>query len=256
MKLLKLKSLINRRALATLLVIGALGAAACGGDSPATAVPKSETPARQVRVVAAAQSVAARVVSASGTLAAEDQFVLGTKVVGRLGEITVDLGSRVKQRPSDRAHRPKRLSAARRTSGRRAAAIARPSRDSLPSGSSDKVDIEQTATGAPGGGGAQGSPPHPRPDGRTLGSQTNRARRARQRGIPTSGGGRALSGCHRRSPQSPGGVGAAPFRARDRAPTACRYRHRFAHRRRRQRTPGVRRPVPAGRRAGRDSGAH
>ena len=124
MKLLKLRSLINRRALATLFVIVALGAAACGGDSPATAVPKSETPSRQVRVVAAAQSVAARVVSASGTLAADDQFVLGTKVVGRLGEITVDLGSRVKKGQAHRAHRPKRLSPARRTSGRRAAAIA------------------------------------------------------------------------------------------------------------------------------------
>ena len=112
MKLLKFRSSINRHTLATLFVIVALGAAACGGDSPATAVPKSETPSRQVRVVAAAQSVAARVVSASGTLAAEDQFVLGTKVVGRLGEITVDLGSRVQKGQPSRAS-TKRLSPAR-----------------------------------------------------------------------------------------------------------------------------------------------
>ena len=35
--------------------------------------------------------------SATGTLAADEQVVLGTKVVGRLAEITVDLGSLVKQ---------------------------------------------------------------------------------------------------------------------------------------------------------------
>jgi RND family efflux transporter MFP subunit len=97
MKLFKLKSLRKPHALAAALIIGAVGAAASGCDRPATAVPKSETPSRQVRVVAAAQTQAARVVSASGTLAADDQFVLGTKVVGRLGEINVDLGSRVKK---------------------------------------------------------------------------------------------------------------------------------------------------------------
>jgi RND family efflux transporter MFP subunit len=40
---------------------------------------------------------AAGVVVASGTLAAEEQVVLGMKVAGRLAEITVDLGTRVKQ---------------------------------------------------------------------------------------------------------------------------------------------------------------
>ena len=144
MKLLKLRSSINRHTLATLFVIVALGAAACGGDSPATAVPKSETPSRQVRVVAAAQSVAARVVSASGTLAADDQFVLGTKVVGRLGEITVDLGSRVKKGQalaridqSDYRLRVEQADAALQQSRVRLGLPA--------SGSSDQVDIEQTS---------------------------------------------------------------------------------------------------------------
>ena len=121
-----------------------LGAAACGGDSPATAVPKSDTPSRQVRVVAAAQSVAARVVSASGTLAADDQFVLGTKVVGRLGEITVDLGSRVKKGQalaridqSDYRLRVEQADAALQQSRVRLGLPA--------SGSSDQVDIEQTS---------------------------------------------------------------------------------------------------------------
>ncbi|MGZ8499350.1 MAG: efflux RND transporter periplasmic adaptor subunit [Candidatus Binatia bacterium] len=144
MKLLELKWLTKRRALAPVFVIGALGAAACGGDQPATAVPKSETPSRQVRVVAAAQTEAARVVSASGTLAADDQFVLGTKVVGRLGEIAVDLGSRVKKGQaiaridqSDYRLRVEQADAALQQSRVRLGLPA--------SGNSDKVDIEQTS---------------------------------------------------------------------------------------------------------------
>ncbi len=144
MKLLKLRSSTNRRALAAVFVIGSLGAAACGGDSPATAVPKRDTPSRQVRVVAAAQSVAVRVVSASGTLAADDQFVLGTKVVGRLGEIPVDLGSRVKKGQaiaridqSDYRLRVEQADAALQQSRVRLGLPA--------SGNSDKVDIEQTS---------------------------------------------------------------------------------------------------------------
>ena len=144
MKLLKLKSLTKQQALAIALIIGALGAAACGGDTPATAVPKSKTPARQVRVVSATQTEAARVVSASGTLAADDQFVLGTKVVGRLGEITVDLGSRVKKGQaiaridqSDYRLRVEQADAALQQSRVRLGLPA--------SGNSDKVDIEQTS---------------------------------------------------------------------------------------------------------------
>jgi RND family efflux transporter MFP subunit len=144
MKLLKLKRLTNRRALAPVFVIVALGAAACGGDRPATAIPKNETPSRQVRVVAAAQTTAARVVSASGTLAADDQFVLGTKVVGRLGEIPVDLGSRVKKGQaiaridqSDYRLRVEQADAALQQSRVRLGLPA--------SGNSDKVDIEQTS---------------------------------------------------------------------------------------------------------------
>ena len=45
----------------------------------------------------AAEAEVPRTVSATGTLAAEDQVVFGAKVVGRLSEITVDLGSRVQK---------------------------------------------------------------------------------------------------------------------------------------------------------------
>jgi membrane fusion protein, multidrug efflux system len=82
--------------LALMLVIGALALTACS-DSPATVVPQDDAPVRQVRLAAAVRTEAARVVGASGTLAADDQIILGTKVVGRLAEISVDLGSRVKK---------------------------------------------------------------------------------------------------------------------------------------------------------------
>jgi RND family efflux transporter MFP subunit len=127
------------------LVIGAAALAACGGDAPATAVPQNTTPARQVRVVAAAETQAARVVSASGTLAADDQIILGTKVVGRLGEISVDLGSRVKKGqaiarvdPSDYRLRVEQAEAALQQ--------ARVRLGLTPSGNSDQVKIEETAT--------------------------------------------------------------------------------------------------------------
>jgi RND family efflux transporter MFP subunit len=96
------------RALAVLLAVTSL--IGCGSDYPAAGTAKSPSagtagaatpmaPAKRtpVRVVAAMDERAAGVVVASGTLAAEEQVVLGMKVAGRLAEITVDLGSRVKQ---------------------------------------------------------------------------------------------------------------------------------------------------------------
>ena len=53
-------------------------------------------PPREVKVAPASERTVARTVSATGTLAADDQVVLGTKVAGRLAETTVDLGTRVK----------------------------------------------------------------------------------------------------------------------------------------------------------------
>jgi multidrug efflux pump subunit AcrA (membrane-fusion protein) len=64
-------------------------------EKPKSASPGA--PAREVRVTLAAERTQMRTVSAPGSLAADEQVVLGTKVVGRLAEITVDLGSRVKR---------------------------------------------------------------------------------------------------------------------------------------------------------------
>jgi RND family efflux transporter MFP subunit len=79
----------------------------CGSDYPTTGTTKSSSPgtagaatpakSTSVRVVPAIEERAAGVVVASGALAAEEQVVLGMKVAGRLAEITVDLGTRVKQ---------------------------------------------------------------------------------------------------------------------------------------------------------------
>jgi len=76
-------------------------AAACGSDAPAPAAPQETTAAssrpREVRVVPAAAERMARVVAATGTLAADDQMTLGMKVAGRVSEILVDLGSVVRR---------------------------------------------------------------------------------------------------------------------------------------------------------------
>ncbi|MEX2224640.1 MAG: efflux RND transporter periplasmic adaptor subunit [Candidatus Rokuibacteriota bacterium] len=90
---------------AALLAVTTL--AACGSDYPASGgsnppkagTARAATPAKStpVRVVPAVEEKAAVVVVAAGTLAAEEQVVLGMKVAGRLAEITVDLGTRVRQ---------------------------------------------------------------------------------------------------------------------------------------------------------------
>jgi RND family efflux transporter MFP subunit len=71
--------------------------AGCGSDSTASTRKTGPPPAkpREVRVVAAVEARVPRTVGVAGTLAADDQIVLGLKVAGRVSEIAVDLGSRV-----------------------------------------------------------------------------------------------------------------------------------------------------------------
>lgn len=82
-------------ALAAAVIIGA----GCNRDAPATAAPrpKADAAPRAVRLVPAAEQVVALTVQTTGTLAADDEVVLGTKVPGRLSEIAVDLGTRVRK---------------------------------------------------------------------------------------------------------------------------------------------------------------
>jgi RND family efflux transporter MFP subunit len=71
------------------------GAVVAAQEKPKSVSPGA--PAREVRVTPAVERTQARTVSAPGSLAADEQVVLGTKVVGRLAEITVDLGTPVKR---------------------------------------------------------------------------------------------------------------------------------------------------------------
>jgi RND family efflux transporter MFP subunit len=91
----------TRGGLLCLLAFACVLAAGCQRENPATAAPQKPSAAapapRAVRVVPAAEVRVARTVAATGTLAADEQIVLGTKVVGRLAEISVDLGSPVKK---------------------------------------------------------------------------------------------------------------------------------------------------------------
>ncbi|HEU5322769.1 MAG TPA: efflux RND transporter periplasmic adaptor subunit, partial [Methylomirabilota bacterium] len=87
------------RSLPLALLGAALLLAGCKGEVPATAQERArpaEAP-RAVRLAPAAQELIVRTVTVAGTLAADEQVVLGTKVAGRLAEISVDLGSRVRR---------------------------------------------------------------------------------------------------------------------------------------------------------------
>lgn len=123
-------------------------AAACGSDAPAPAAPQETTAAssrpREVRVVPAAAERMARVVAATGTLAADEQMTLGMKVAGRVSEILVDLGSVVRRGqplarldPTDFRLRVEQAEAALQQ--------ARARLGLAPDGTGDRVDPEQTA---------------------------------------------------------------------------------------------------------------
>jgi RND family efflux transporter MFP subunit len=137
-----IKNRWGRFATAALLLSSAL--AGCGGDQSATAIIENSPPPRQVRIATAVETKVARTVSATGTLAAEDQVVLGTKVIGRISEIAVDLGSRVRKGetiaridPSDYRLRVEQAEAALQQARVRLGLPAE--------GSSDRINPEQTS---------------------------------------------------------------------------------------------------------------
>jgi RND family efflux transporter MFP subunit len=81
--------------LCALVLAGCQAGPAANADEPK---PKSAAPpARDVQVALAAERTMARTVSATGSLAAQEQVILGTKVAGRVAEIPVDLGTRVRR---------------------------------------------------------------------------------------------------------------------------------------------------------------
>lgn len=83
-----------------LLIVSTLLFTACKSDYPAAARQSADSgkrEARQVRTARVAEMPMGQTVVVNGTLAAQDQATVGTKVPGRLQSITVDLGSPVRR---------------------------------------------------------------------------------------------------------------------------------------------------------------
>jgi RND family efflux transporter MFP subunit len=125
------------------VAVVAAALAGCGSEPSAGALPETADEPRQVRVAAATKTRVARTVSATGTLAADDQIILGTKAVGRLSEINVDLGSRVRKGqtvaridPSDYELRVRQAETALQQ--------ARVRLGLSPDGTNDRVDAQET----------------------------------------------------------------------------------------------------------------
>jgi RND family efflux transporter MFP subunit len=136
---------MSARGIVALLGVVLLAGTACNQETKASAAqPKAVAAPRAVKVVAAVQESVPRTVVASGTLAAEDQVVLGVKVAGRLAELAVDLGSRVRKGqviaridPGDYRLRVEQAQAALQQ-GRARLGLS-------PDGTDDRVDPDQTA---------------------------------------------------------------------------------------------------------------
>lgn len=130
-----------RVALALLAFAGCGG----GGADSARAVDNERSKApRQVRVASVAEGRLPRVVTVTGTLAADEELAVGFKVPGRVLEIPVDLGSPVRKGqllarldPTDFRHRVDQAEAALRQ--------ARASLGLRPDGEDERVDPEKTA---------------------------------------------------------------------------------------------------------------
>src|SRR5688572_9833336 len=86
--------------LALSLVISACGpdsSATTSPGSPAGAAGKAATDPRKVATTQVSERSVDELVAVNGTLAAEQEIILGMKVAGRLAEVTVDLGSSIKK---------------------------------------------------------------------------------------------------------------------------------------------------------------
>jgi RND family efflux transporter MFP subunit len=75
-----------------------LATAGCSHDQAATAAaPKADPPAKRVHVVAAALEAWPLTVRVQGSLLADETAVIGSKLAGRVEEVSIDLGSVVKK---------------------------------------------------------------------------------------------------------------------------------------------------------------
>jgi RND family efflux transporter MFP subunit len=129
------------------VVLLALGLAGCRGEHPAAAqdtVRAQAPPPREVRVALAAGRELPQTVTATGTLAAEEQVTLSAKVAGRVETIEVDLGSRVRRGQPiarlDQTDFKLRVEQAEAALQQARARLGLP-----PDGQDERVDSEQTA---------------------------------------------------------------------------------------------------------------
>jgi HlyD family secretion protein len=135
------------RVSSALVLAAALALAACEGGGPAAApspqAGKDAQP-RPVRLVAAEELVTDRRVSATGTLAADEQVVVGTKAAGRVAEMLVDLGSHLRR--GQVVARLDPIDAKLRVDQAVAALQQARARLGLsPDGTDDRVDVENSA---------------------------------------------------------------------------------------------------------------
>jgi len=132
----------------TVMAVLSLALAGCRGETVASAdQPKPQSPGpppKEVKVTPVVERTLARTVSATGTLAADELVVLGTKVAGRVAEVTVDLGTRVKRGQViarlDQSDFKLRVDQAEASLQQ-----ARVRLGLMPTGTDEKVDPEQTA---------------------------------------------------------------------------------------------------------------
>ena len=83
-------------------VLGVIAFSSCREGEPSAAASRGERggnrlPSKDVRLATAEEKAMARKLTAPGTLAADEQATLSFKVAGRLSELRVDLGSKVKK---------------------------------------------------------------------------------------------------------------------------------------------------------------
>jgi RND family efflux transporter MFP subunit len=131
-------------ALALLVAVGGCQQGPGPAAAPPTDAARQAANPRPVKLVPAKEVVTDRRVSATGTLAADEQVVLGTKVPGRIAELLIDLGSRVKR--GQVVARLDTTDAQLRVDQAVAALQQARARLGLsPDGNDDRIDPEQTA---------------------------------------------------------------------------------------------------------------
>jgi RND family efflux transporter MFP subunit len=130
---------------AAFLLLLAFFCASCKSGYPVSAKNSPNVEPRQVKTVAVAQVTMERTVTVTGTLAAYDQATVSAKVPGRLGTISVDLGSVVKQGQTvaqiEKQDYQLRLQQAEAALAQARARVGLP-----PSGTDDRIELEKTGT--------------------------------------------------------------------------------------------------------------